>query len=458
MENFKNKTIGVLGLGKSGQAAALFLARQGAKVLASDNKPFSELGGIIDLLRKNNIEVECEGHSWEFFSKCEYLVVSPGIPLNIPFILEASQKNIPVVSEIELAYHVSPAPIVAVTGTNGKSTTVSLIGHLLNSLGKKVVVAGNIGTSLLDIINSVTSDHVVVMEVSSFQLESIDQFRPKVAVFLNFAPDHLNRHKNMQAYLAAKLRLFKNQSSDDISVLNHDDPVVRKCAAQIRSRIFWFSRSMIVTPGCHMANDSIIVNGDYGIRPVGKRSLFPCPGSHNTENLLAAITAVMGLNLPVENLSEHFATFRALDHRLEFVDNICGISYYDDSKGTNPDATVRAIQSFNTPIVLIAGGSEKGLDLKPISEIGRGRVKALVAIGETGPKFISLFDYLSEKNRFLCDSLEEAVQKAHSCAETGDIVLLSPACASFDMFKNAEDRGEQFHQLIKNLKGAKALS
>lgn len=207
-----------------------------------------------------------------------------------------------------------------------------------------------------------------------------------------------------------------------------------------------------------MADDSIIVNGDHGIRPVGRRSLFPCPGAHNTENLLAAIAVLMALDLPIENLSEHFATFRGLEHRLEFIDKICGISYYDDSKGTNPDATACAIQSFNAPIVLIAGGSEKGLDLKPISEAGRGRIKALVAIGETAPKLISLFDYLPLENRSSCNSFSEAVQKAHSYAKDGDTVLLSPACASFDMFKNAEDRGCQFQELVKNLKGAEALS
>lgn len=452
MEKFSGQRIGVLGLGKSGQAAARFLRRQGAKVFASDSKSCAELGEIPDCLGMEGIAVEYGGHTWEFLEGCEYFVVSPGIPANAPFILEAIRRKVPIISEIELAYRVSPAPIVAVTGTNGKSTTVSLIGHLLNSLGKKAVVVGNIGTPLLDLIEEVTGEHIVVMEVSSFQLETIELFRPKVASFLNITPDHLNRHATVDDYFSAKLRLFKNQSFDDFAVLNHDDMLVRKCAAQIKSKIFWFSRTSIVSPGCYLAGDVIVINGDFGIRPVGQRNAFPCIGNHNTDNLLAAISVLLALEIPMDGLSEALAVFCGLSHRLELVETVEGISFYDDSKGTNPDATVQALHSFESPIILIAGGSDKGLDLKPIALAGRNRVKSLVAIGETGQKLLDFFDYLSKENCFKCASLTDAVFKARSIAVSGDVVLLSPGCASFDMFKNAEDRGEQFQLLVRNLK------
>jgi len=430
--NYQDKNITVLGLAKSGLAAAKKLASLGAKVLVSDVKPADQVDPkILKELQVANIEVELGGHSPKAIEVAEEIIVSPGIHLDIPILEQAKQKGIPIISEIELAYRLINKPIIAVTGTNGKTTTTTLIKELLRAEGYGVVVAGNIGAPLVD-VDDRELDYIVA-EISSYQLETIKDFKPHVSVILNIQPDHLERHGSMEEYIKQKSRIFMNQTGDDYLVYNQDDPAVVKMVKTAKSRLRGFSKS-----------GSRIITLDP--------SEIKIPGRHNLENALAAAQAAYICGVDKASVAEILRTFPGVEHRIEFVKNVDGIEFYNDSKATNPDSTLVALETFaGRGIILILGGKDKGTSLDQLGQQVKKLAKEIILIGEARKRFEQELKAAGCKNIRHASSLEDAVRQGHTMADEGDLVLLSPACASFDMFKNFEERGQVFKQVVNEL-------
>jgi UDP-N-acetylmuramoylalanine--D-glutamate ligase len=424
-----NKKVTVFGLGKSGLAAARKLSAMGAKVRATDAKSsldIQELDGI-------GIEVELGGHTLKSIEDAEMIVVSPGVHLDIPVLEEAKKRGIPIISEIELAYQFVTKPIVAVTGTNGKTTTTTLIGEMLRAAGKKVSVGGNIGSPLVEVDDSKLD--FIVAEISSYQLETVDKFKPWVSVILNIQSDHLERHRSMQEYVKQKARIFMNQTGDDYLVYNEDDPIVKQMVLGARCRVLGFSKDR--------AAEIITINPEE----------IKIPGRHNLENALAAASAAYLCGVSKETVVRVLKTFPGVEHRIEYAVTVDRIDFYNDSKGTNPDSTMVAIDTFsNRGIVLILGGRDKGTDLAPMVEKVKKNVKEVVLIGEAAQRFEEALRSKGYSHiHHAGSSMAEAVNKSFSLASPEDVVLLSPACASFDMFNNYEERGRAFKEIVRNL-------
>ncbi len=448
----------VIGLGKSGLACVAVLRARGATVFATDEKPVAELQPAI-------AAVESAGATFVSPEKLDSVVgqitsalLSPGVPLTSPVVRAVQAENIPVVGEIELAYRLCKAPIIAVTGTKGKSTTTALIGHLLRACGKSVRVGGNIGNPLINEVLEVTADDWVVAEVSSFQLETIRSFKPRVAVLLNIAPDHLDRYHSMDEYAEAKFRIFANQAFGDFFVGNLDDERIATLETEsgeprMPSRQLWFTlhdRHDRATIYLHNGQVTYApIAGDP--RPIGVIATndIPLAGSHNVQNVMAALLAAFAVGCDAAQLREAIKTFHPMPHRLEPVDEIDGVLYVDDSKSTNPGSVVAALRAYARPTILIAGGRSKGTDFVEVGVAIRQRAKTLVVIGEAA-------DEIAQHARGVpiirAASMEEAVAKAREAAESGDVVLLSPGCASFDMFRSAEHRGETFVAAVNALR------
>lgn len=439
--------IAVMGLGKSGMAAVRFFKKRGYEVFASDSEPESKHPEAASELKKLLAPVEWGGHSSKILNS-EMIVVSPGVFASHPMLQEARKKKIPVWPEIEAAYRFCPGPIVAITGTNGKSTVAALVGHLMKAAGRDVRVAGNIGTPLLDLLDSMTPKTWAILEVSSFQLETISQFHPKISCIVTITQDHLNRHPDRQTYLAAKARILENQTAQDTAVLNADDPLVASLAKRAKAPVLWFSRQSLPN-GIFVQGNSIIKCRDGKTERVAEFKNFPLPGPHNLQNLCAAAAICVASGM--SKINQGIENFKGLSHRLEFVASIRGVEFYDDSKGTNPDAVAGALQSFKEPIILIAGGYDKKLDLSPIIEGAQKKVKALIALGKNNEKIMEAFSFLPKDSRVNTQDMETAVKEAFSKAEKGDVVLLSPGFASFDLFHSAEERGEIFQACVKAL-------
>jgi UDP-N-acetylmuramoylalanine--D-glutamate ligase len=358
-----------------------------------------------------------------------------------------------VIGEIELAAQFLPGPIVAITGSNGKTTTTTLTGEIMTAAGFSALVGGNIGTPAISFAERAKPETVIVLEISSFQLETIQTFRPKIAVILNVTPDHLDRHRTFEVYVDAKARIFENQQGTDFAVLNADDPTCVALCARSRSPVFWFSRQKEVEQGAWVKDGNIVFRDGAGQREVLQVSEIPLKGAHNLENVLAAICAGMLMGCATEKIRQAVRDFKAVEHRLEFVATIRGVDYYNDSKATNVDATIKALESFPANIHLILGGKDKGSDYTVLNHLLRQRVKSVYTIGAAAAKIES--QIISSKGGgpevVHAETLENAIRKANAVAQPGDVVLLAPACASFDQFKNYEHRGQVFKEIVRGL-------
>src|ERR1700736_276584 len=444
----KDKRVLVVGLGKSGVASALFLKAHGARVTVSDTKTGDELRSEIPVLLDHGIAVETGGHGERTFRGQDLIVVSPGIPLDAPALVQARALGEKVIGEIELAAQFLRGSIVAITGSNGKTTTTTLTGEIMTAGGFAALVVGKIGTPAIALAERATPESAIVLEVSSFQLETIHSFRPKVAVILNVTPDHLDRHRTFEAYVDAKARILENQQSADLAVLNADDPTCVALAARTKAQVFWFSRQKEVKQGAWVRDGNILFRDAAQQREVMLVSEIPLKGTHNLENVLAAVCAGALMGCAPDKIRQAVREFKAVEHRLEYVATIRGVDYYNDSKATNVDATIKALESFPANIHLILGGKDKGSDYTLLNDLLRQRVKRVYTIGAAAAKIES---QIKGPEVVHAETLENAIRKANAVAQSGDVVLLAPACASFDQFKNYEHRGQTFKQLVRAL-------
>ncbi|MGC1537055.1 MAG: UDP-N-acetylmuramoyl-L-alanine--D-glutamate ligase [Candidatus Sulfotelmatobacter sp.] len=444
----KDKRVLVVGLGKSGVASALFLKAHRARVTVSDTKSGDELRNEIPALLDHGITVETGGHGERTFRGQDLIVVSPGVPVDAPMLVQARAMGEAVIGEIELAAQFLPGPIVAITGSNGKTTTTTLTGEILIAGGLPTLVGGNIGTPAISLAERATRETAIVLEVSSVQLETIQTFHPKIAVVLNVTPDHLDRHRTFEAYVDAKARIFENQRGDDFAVLNEDDPTCVTMAARTKAQVFCFSRQKEVKLGAWVHEGNILFRDGGGQREILQVSEIPLKGAHNLENVLAAVCAGALMGCAPEMIRQAVRDFKAVEHRLEFVATIRGVDYYNDSKATNVDATIKALESFPANIHLVLGGKDKGSDYSVLNELLRQRVKRVYTIGAAAEKIES---QIKGAEVVHAETLENALRKANAVAEPGDVVLLAPACASFDQFKNYEERGQVFKEIVGGL-------
>jgi UDP-N-acetylmuramoylalanine--D-glutamate ligase len=442
----------VVGLGKSGVASALFMKAHGARVTVSDTKSGDELRNEIPVLLDHGITVETGGHGDRTFRGQDLIVVSPGVPVDAPPLVQARSLGETVIGEIELAAQFLPGPIVAITGSNGKTTTTTLAGEILTASGFPTLVGGNIGTPAISLAERAKTDTVVVLEISSFQLETIQTFHPKIAVVLNVTPDHLDRHRTFEIYADAKARIFENQQGSDFAVLNADDPTCVAMGARTRARVFWFSRQKEVQQGAWVRDSNIVFRDSSGQREILQVSEIPLKGAHNLENVLAAVCTAVLMGCAPERVRQAVHDFKAVEHRLEFVATVGGVDYYNDSKATNVDATIKALESFPANIHLILGGKDKGSDYTVLNDLIRQRVKRVYTIGAAAAKIES---QLKGAEVVHAETLENAIRKANASAHSGDVVLLAPACASFDQFKSYEHRGRLFKEIVRSLASVK---
>ncbi|MFL6444448.1 MAG: UDP-N-acetylmuramoyl-L-alanine--D-glutamate ligase [Candidatus Sulfotelmatobacter sp.] len=442
------KRVLVVGLGKSGVASALFMKNHGARVTVSDTKSGDELRNEIPVLLDNGITVETGGHGDRTFQGQDLIVVSPGVPVDAPPLVQARSLGESVIGEIELAAQFLPGPIVAITGSNGKTTTTTLTGEIMTASGFPALVGGNIGTPAISLAERAKPGTVIVLEISSFQLETIQSFRPKVAVVLNVTPDHLDRHRTFEIYAAAKTRIFENQQSEDCAVLNADDPTCVAMSKKTRAQVYWFNRQNEVERGAWVRDGNIVFRDGSGQREIMQVSEVPLKGAHNLENVLAAVCASVLMGCAAEKIRQAVHDFKAVEHRLEFVASIGGVDYYNDSKATNVDATIKALESFPANIHLILGGKDKGSDYTVLNDLLRQRVKRVYTIGAAAAKIES---QIKGPEVVHAETLENAIRQAHASAQSGDVVLLAPACASFDQFKSYEHRGRNFKEMVKGL-------
>jgi len=445
----KDKRILVVGLGKSGAAAALFLEARGARVTVSDSKPQTQLGGLIPQLLDKGIAVETGVHGERTFRDQDLIVVSPGVPVEAPSLTQARQLGIKIIGEVELASRYLQGNIIAISGSNGKTTTTTLAGEILAHGGKKVLVGGNIGTPVIELVGQSTADGWNVLEISSFQLETIETFHPEIAVILNITPDHLDRHRTFENYVAAKARIFENQTAQDHAVLNADDAACVALAKGIKPPATWFSRKKEVGDGAFVRGGNIVWKSSAGETNVLSLADIPLKGSHNVENVLAAVSVGMLAGCAPERIREAVGQFKAVEHRLEFVSRINGVDYYNDSKATNVDATMKALESFPANVHIILGGKDKGTDYSVLNDLLRQRAKRVYTIGAAARKIEEQIAGAAPIEH--CETLAKAVKFASTRAVAGDVVVLAPACASFDQFENYEHRGRAFKEAVFEL-------
>ncbi len=446
--DLEGKRVLVMGMARTGVVVSLFSAGYGAKVTAVDEKPESELAETAARLRAAGVKLVFGANDPAMFLQQDLIVLSPGVPANLPALQTARLQGIPVWSEIELAWRFLRGKLVAVTGSNGKTTTTSLVAHILKTAKIHTLVGGNIGVPLLALAEASTHSTVTVAEVSSFQLETIAEFRPEIGVLLNLTPDHLDRHASFEAYAAAKMRMFENQREGDAAILNADDPEVARRMPS-RPRMYWFSRRKRVASGAFLRDGQIIFRAEGDEIPLLRRDEIPLAGEHNVENVLAACAAAYLAGADAAAIRAGVKTFRAVEHRLEFVAEIRGVLFYNDSKATNVDASLKAIEAFPGPLIVILGGKDKGAPYAPLREPLRQRARLAVLIGAAAEKIRGELEGAVP----LADAgaLERAVEIAMESARPGDTVLLAPACSSFDQFENYEHRGRTFKELVARM-------
>ena len=445
---FKGKKVLVVGLGRSGLAAALFLRRRGAQVTVSDIRSADQLGKDIPALLEEGIAVEAGGHGLLTFRRQDLIVVSPGVPLDTPELAQVKSFGLPIIGELELAAQYLKGKTLSITGSNGKTTTTALCGAILEAGKLLVQVGGNIGVPVISLVDQSRDDGWSVLELSSFQLETTESYRPEIAVVLNVTPDHLDRHGTFENYVTAKERIFANQTAEDALVLNADDDVTSRMAARARSRIFWFSAQRIVRQGAFVHEGAIVFRASEQAAPEFILNVedIPLKGAHNVENVLAAVCAARLAGVAPEAIRKAVESFKAVEHRLEFVAEINGVDYYNDSKATNVDAAAKAIAAFPGGIHLILGGKDKNSDYRQLRALLEERVKTVYTIGAAAEKIEThIYGAVPVVS---AGTLDQAVAKAAEAAQAGEVVLLAPACSSFDQFENYEHRGQVFKNLV----------
>jgi UDP-N-acetylmuramoylalanine--D-glutamate ligase len=438
----------VVGLARTGVATALFCAARNAKVTATESRQESELGDVPAKLREAGVTLELGRHTEKTFLAQDLIIPSPGVAADNPLLVTARSKKITIWSEIELAYRFQEGKLIGITGSNGKTTTTTLVHHILASAGVEAMLAGNVGTPLISRVESMNARSVAVVELSSFQLELIERFRPDIGVMLNLTPDHLDRHKTMEAYAGAKARIFENQTELDAAVLNQDDvPTVGY--APKKPQLFWFSRKQPVQQGAYLKGEDIVVMRKGGEDFVMKAKEIPLAGAHNVENVLAAVLAARLAGAEAAVIGKAVKTFAGVEHRLEFVTEIEGVKYYNDSKATNVDATLKALDAFPGRVLIILGGKDKGSDYTVLQKPLREKAILALLIGAASDKIESQIAGSVALER--AETVERAVEIASQAAQAGDVVVLAPACASFDQFQNYEHRGRVFKEFVRQL-------
>ena len=447
----KGKKVLLVGLAKTGISTIKCLAKYGADITVNDIKTEDQLEEIIAEIKDIDGIKYILGHHPENISDIDMVVVSPGVPLDLPFIKKVIEENKELIGEVELAYQLAKKPyFVGITGTNGKTTTTSLTGEIFEKAGKETYVVGNIGNPVIDAVQAANEGASFVTELSSFQLESIKDFKPSVSAVLNITEDHMNRHHTMENYIDAKARVFMNQDKENFCVLNYDDELTRALAEKCNANVVFFSRLEKLEKGVYVENGDIIIdiNEKINLMKVCELSL---PGGHNLENCMAAAAMAYVSGIDIEVIREVLKTFKAVEHRLEFVKEVEGVKYVNDSKGTNPDSTIKAVQAYENPIILIVGGYDKGSTYDELLEIAKKNVKTLVLLGQTADKIEEAARRIGFTDIHRVEDMKEAVKTCHDIAKEGDIVLLSPACASWGMYKNFEVRGKDFKDNVNSL-------
>lgn len=449
----KGKKVLVFGAGISGIGSCGLLEREGAEVILYDGKADLDIEKVKGQLSSDAVQIIAGTFPEELLEKLDLVVISPGVPTDLPVVLQMKEKNIPVWGEIELAYVCGKGDILGITGTNGKTTTTSLLGEIMKNAYESVFVVGNIGNPYTTVAADTKEDSVIVAELSSFQLESIHTFRPKVSAVLNITPDHLNRHHTMEAYIQAKMDIAKNQTVEDVCVLNYEDKVTRNMAEKISASVIYFSSAHKLEKGIFLDGDSIIykpVQDEEGIF-VCKTSDLQILGVHNYENVMAAVAMAVVYGVDMDIIRHTVTSFKGVEHRIEFVAEKDGVIYYNDSKGTNPDAAIKGIQAMVRPTILIGGGYDKQSDFHDWIRSFDGKVRYLVLIGATREQIQKEAAECGFTNCILRDTFEEALDTCVELARPGDAVLLSPACASWGMFPNYEVRGNEFKKYVQQL-------
>ncbi len=456
---FKGKKITVMGLGLfgGGVGVAQFLARQGAHVTVTDLRNAAELASSIKQLEGLPVTYKLGGHDKEDFIRTDMVVASPAVPMDSEYLRLAKDSRVPLDTEISIFFALCPAPIIGITGSNGKSTTTTLTGMILQQTPRTTWVGGNIGRSLLSHLGEIKADDVVVLELSSFQLEwlHLKNKSPHISVLTNLSPNHLDRYRGMDDYVQAKKGIILHQKPDDYAILNYDDPALRKWGKECKGRVLWYSTKQTVT------DDACVKGNDIILSMEGRNVAIPCisgikiPGDHNLQNVLAAVCAACIAGAGELHVKKAVTAFTGLEHRLEFVREVNGVRYYNDSKATTPESSIAAAAAFQAPVILIAGGYDKGSDFGEFAGACARHTKAVVLIGKTAEKIQALV--MQKKGNketptvHIAETFQDAFRRANAGARTGDVVLLSPACASYDMFLNYEERGRKFKEMVQAL-------
>lgn len=448
-----NKKVLVAGGGKSGICAANLLVRNGEHVILFDENKDMEPDKLSDKLEAGsyNVEIHIGELTDDIIDECELMVISPGIPTDAPFALKVKEKGLPVWSEIELACRYEKGQIAAITGTNGKTTTTTLVGEIMKAYNDDTYVVGNIGIPYTSLCDKTTEKSVTVAEISSFQLETIVDFRPHVSAILNITPDHLNRHYTFENYANCKLDITKNQGEGDYTVINYDDPETMKLVDKIPCKVIYFSRKEMLDEGVFVKDGDIVIRENGEEKRVLSLKDIKLLGTHNTENILAAVAISYYMGVPIDIIEKICTAFQGVEHRIEYVRTVKGVPYYNDSKGTNPDAAIKGIEAMTRTTLLIGGGYDKHSTYDEWIDAFNAKVKYLVLIGETAEKIALCAKQHGFNNIVFMDTLEDAVNFCYANAKPNDAVLLSPACASWDMFKSYEQRGDLFKQYVNNL-------
>jgi len=447
----KDKRILVFGAGISGISAVKLLQKEGAFVVlydANKNLKKNDFKDIFDV--EESFEL-VGSISEELMDKLDLLIISPGVPTDLKEIEQMRSKNIPIWGEIELAYHYSKGKIIGITGTNGKTTTTALVGEIMKTYYNEVFVVGNIGIPYTDIVLDTTEQSVTVAELSSFQLETIIDFKPEVSAILNITPDHLNRHHTMDCYIKTKENIAKNQTKAEVCVLNYEDLVLRKMAKTMNARVIFFSSARELKDGMYLKKDDIIYAKNGIEQVVCNVNELNIIGNHNYENVMAGVAIAITIGVPMEYIKKAITSFVAVEHRIEYVETINGVTYYNDSKGTNSDASIKAVEAMTSPTILIGGGYDKGTEFDEWIMSFKGKIKYLILLGQTREKIAETAKRQGFQNIIMVDSLKDAVKISAAKAESGDSVLLSPACASWGMFQNYEERGKLFKEYVREM-------
>lgn len=451
--DIENKKVLVVGTGISGIAATKLLNRHNAEVILLDsNESINENDVRSKMPEGIKAKIVIGRIEKDLIPQIDLVVLSPGVPTDADFVLELKEAGIPIWGEIELGYHFAKGKIVAITGTNGKTTTTTLVGQIMKNFYKSVYVIGNIGAPYTEIADMTTDETVTVAEISSFQLETIHDFKPDASAILNITPDHLNRHHTMEGYIAAKANIFKNQGKEETLVLNYEDKELTRLAETANANVLFFSSARKLEYGIYLEGDYIIYRAEEIENIVCNINELKIFGTHSYENVMAAVGLAITLGVPMDVIKDSITSFVAVEHRIEYVDTINGVEYYNDSKGTNPDASMKAIEAMKTKTVLIAGGYDKGSEYDEWIQAFGSKIKHLILLGQTKEKIRDTAYRLGYTNVTLVDDLKEAVELAASLAQVDECVLLSPACASWGMFKNFEERGCLFKAYVHALK------